>query len=245
MVRFAPLIALALATTSVTAFITPARRHANVVRMTAQNEAQDRRSFGVAALSTLAAGAFAPVASAKAGDGAKFSLFGLLGNGDSYSEGGAYNSDQSKPAYSAYGPYSPITDDSLANVNTGENKKAYVAIIVESERRLKNRDVSTPSSTVDGSSSGKGAGYTKPIATSIERKEWLEVITQLDRYLYNLRRAMNKLSTTPESKAAAVTFYKNIELLNGACVTKDQDAANAAYAASLDSFDAWKATAGI
>lgn len=245
MVRFAPLIALALATTSVTAFITPARRHANVVRMTAQNEAQDRRSFGVAALSTLAAGAFAPVASAKPGEGAKFSLFGLLGNADSYSEGGAYNSDQSKPAYSAYGPFSPVTDDSLANVNTAADKKAFLEVIVESEKRLKNRDVTTPNSARDPTSSGKGAGYTKPIATSIEKKEWGEVITQLDRYLYNLRRAMNKLSTTPESKAAAVTFYKAIETLNGACTTKDQAAASAAYAASLAAFDAWKVTAGL
>jgi len=234
MVRFAPLIALALATTSVTAFITPARRHANVVRMTAQNEAQDRRSFGIAALSTLAAGAFAPVASAKPGEGAKFSLFGLLGNADSYSEGGAYNSDQSKPAYSAYGPYSPITDDSLANDNTEADKKAQTAIVLESEKRLK-----TDVTVINGQK------YSKPISESIAKKQWGEVITQLDRYLYNLRRAMNKLSKTPESKAAAVTFYKAIETLNGACTTKDQAAASAAYAASLAAFDAWKVTVGL
>jgi len=244
MTRFSVLIALTLAI-SATAFTPTSRKHVNVVRMTAHDESQDRRSFGATILSGIVGASFVPSAEAKPGEGAKFSLFGLLGNADSYSEGGAYNSDQSKPAYSAYGPFSPVTDDSLANVNTAADKKVFLEVIVESEKRLKNRDVTTPSSARDPTSSGKGAGYTKPIATSIERKEWGEVITQLDRYLYNLRRAMNKLSTTPESKAAAVTFYKAIETLNGACTTKDQAAASAAYSDSLYAFDAWKVTAGI
>lgn len=233
MTRFSVLIALTLAI-SATAFTPTSRKHVNVVRMTALDESQDRRSFGATILSGIVGASFVPSAEAKPGEGAKFSLFGLLGNADSYSEGGAYNSDQSKPAYSAYGPFSPITDESLANLNTAADTKAFLEVIVESEKRLK-----TQVTVINGKV------YAKPISESIAKKQWGEVITQLDRYLYNLRRSMNKLSTTPESKAAAVTFYKAIESLNGACVTKDQAAASAAYAESLTAFDAWKVTAGI
>jgi len=233
MTQFSVLIALTLAI-SATAFTPTSRKHVNVVRMTAHDESQDRRSFGATILSGIVGASFVPSAEAKPGEGAKFSLFGLLGNADSYSEGGAYNSDQSKPAYSAYGPFSPITDESLANVNTAADTKAFLEVIVESEKRLK-----TQVTVINGKV------YSKPISESIAKKQWGEVITQLDRYLYNLRRSMNKLSTTPESKAAAVTFYKAIESLDGACVTKDQAAASAAYAESLTAFDAWKVTAGI
>lgn len=218
MAQFASFIALALAVTSGTAFVAPVRRHANVVRMTAENEGVDRRAFGAAVLSTLTAGAaFVPNAEAKAGQGAKFSLFGLLGNGDSYSEGAAYGSDQSQASYSPYSPFQPTNDASLANDNVKANLQAYYKILLESERRLDNN-----------------------IEKPISRKQWGEVTTELDRYLYSLRKAMNGLASTPESKAAAVKFYQSIEALNGACITKNQDLAFSSYAAAVANLDAYK-----
>ena len=59
-------------------------------------------------------------AQAAYGQGTKFSIFGLLGNGDSYSEGAAYGSDQGLPVYSAYSPFQPVNDGSLANSKEGE-----------------------------------------------------------------------------------------------------------------------------
>ena len=50
--------------------------------------------------------------------------------------------------------------------------------------------------------------------------------------MYDLRKSMNGLATTTESKAVAVQFYKEIEALNLACTQKNQDAATANYEAA-------------
>merc|ERR1719393_605727 len=78
------------------------------VRMSADSS---RREFaGKLAAGAAAMGAASAPANAAYGEGTTFSIFGLLGNGDSYSEGAAYGSDQSESVYSPYSPFSEIND---------------------------------------------------------------------------------------------------------------------------------------
>eukprot|EP00978_Attheya_sp_CCMP212_P047712 scaffold423098_cov59-Attheya_sp.AAC.1 len=65
-----------------------------------QAESSRREAFGAAA---AAAAAFLPVAAnAAVGESPRFSVFGLIGDGTSYSEGAAYGTDQSTKVYSPY-----------------------------------------------------------------------------------------------------------------------------------------------
>merc|ERR1712176_1279369 len=114
----------------------------------------------------MGAGAlFVPaIANAAAGESPRFSGFGVLGDGTSYSEGGAYGSDQSKPTYSPYSVYSKMGDDSLY-VQGGD--KEFVArkkaILAETRVRL------------------------DKLPAYIEKKKWSEVTTELSRYMYETR----------------------------------------------------------
>lgn len=188
------------------------------VRMSA--ESQGRREFGAAFAASLAAAGAASSANAVSGDSPKFSLFGVIGAGDSYSEGAAYGSDQSQGVYSAYSPYSAAGEQSLAN--GADYTKSLKATIAESEKRIRTK-----------------------LTPEIEKKSWLNVSAELTRQVYNLRNAMNGLATTDAAKAKAKQFYVDIEELDLACKRKDQARAFKAYDKTLASLDAYKAEVGI
>eukprot|EP00619_Florenciella_sp_RCC1007_P014430 CAMPEP_0205919326 /NCGR_PEP_ID=MMETSP1325-20131115/10361_1 /ASSEMBLY_ACC=CAM_ASM_000708 /TAXON_ID=236786 /ORGANISM="Florenciella sp., Strain RCC1007" /LENGTH=211 /DNA_ID=CAMNT_0053286923 /DNA_START=37 /DNA_END=672 /DNA_ORIENTATION=- len=185
------------------------------VRMSADSS---RREFaGKLAAGAAAMGAASAPAQASYGEGTKFSIFGLLGNGDSYSENAAYGSDQSQAVYSAYSPFSPVSESSLSPAKKAEYLKFQQGILAESEKRLKSA----------------------VIPKAISRKAWSEVTTELSRQLYSMRKAMNSVGGDP---ALAKTFYQDIEALNLACLRKKQEVAQAAYEKSVADFDKFKAS---
>jgi photosystem II oxygen-evolving enhancer protein 3 len=184
--------------------------------MSVSGENQGRREFGAQIASGAGVLGLASPAFAAAGEGAKFSVFGLLGNGDSYSEGGAYGIDQSKPLYSPYSQYSPTGGDSLSESKAADYAKAQAKILAESEKRFKS-DV---------------------IPKAIDKKAWSEVTTILTRYLYSMRKSMKSAG----DQALATQFFQDIEALNLACVRKNQAVAAAAYEKSLADFNAYKAS---
>jgi hypothetical protein len=159
--------------------------------------------------------AFLPVAAANAavGESPRFSVFGLIGDTSSYSEGTAYGTDQSTPLYSPYSVYGDVGADSLFTKNDySGNKKA---ILVETKKRL-----------------AKLPGY-------VESKKWWEVRAELSRYMYETRGAVRGLATTPTQKKAATAFFKAIETAdNGARLKKGDMAMQGSKdaAAKLDAF---------
>merc|ERR1712151_305239 len=149
------------------------------------------------------------------GESPRFSVFGLIGDGTSYSEGAAYGSDQAAKVYSPYSVYGNVGEGSVYKADDSEYANRKKAILAESQLRL-----------------------TK-LPAYIEKKKWFEVTTELDRYMYETRGAVRGLATTPELKAKATTFFKAIEDTNLQARLKNQDkcaAAAAASAASLDAF---------
>ena len=122
--------------------------------------------------------------------------------------------------FSAYSPYSAAGEQSLAKNNGAADKAFYLAKIKDSEKRFKG----------------------PVIPTAISKKAWGEVTTILTRQLYSLRKSMNFVATTQESKDLAKAFYQSIEALNLACLRKNQAVAQAAYETSLKAFDAYLAS---
>jgi len=168
----------------------------------------------------VAAGvALVPVAaSATAGESPRFSVFGLIGDGGAYSEGAAYGSDQSSDLYSPYSVYGKAgSEDSLyaeGGADEIARKKGYVA---ESQKRLAN------------------------LPKYVARKEWVNVKTELTRYMYETRGAVRGLATTPEQKALAKAFFQSMEEASLQATLKNQDkcaAASAETAKLLDQFAA-------
>merc|ERR1719356_1996611 len=109
--------------------------------------------------------AFIPaIANAAAGKSPRFSVFGVFGDGTSYSEGGAYGSDQSSKTFSPYSVYGAQSKDSLyvkgGDADYVARKKA---ILKETAVRL------------------------DKLPAYIEKKKWFEVKNELDRYMYETR----------------------------------------------------------
>jgi len=148
-------------------------------------------------------------ANAAAGESPRFSVFGLIGDGTSYSEGGAYGSDQSVKVYSPYSVYSEQGKDSVWDPNDPGAVERKKKIIAESAVRLNKLD------------------------KYIARKQWFNVIDELDRYMYETRGAVKGLAKTPEQKDAAKAFVKAIEDTNMAARLKKQDACFAAAKESV------------
>merc|ERR1719438_371374 len=159
--------------------------------------------------------AFVPViANAAAGESPRFSVFGVIGDGTAYSEGGAYGSDQSSKTFSPYSVYGAQSKDSLY-VKGGDadyiaRKKA---ILKESRNRLDR------------------------LPAYIEKKKWFEVKNELDRYMYETRGAVRGLAKTFEQKEAADAFFKAIEKTNGSATYKNYDACMAAAKDSVVKLD--------
>lgn len=180
-------------------------------------EAPSRRDVLNAAAAGAAAVVVPGAASAAVGESPRFSVFGLIGDGTSYSEGGAYGSDQSAKTYSAYSVYSEVGDGVY-----NESDKRYTdrkkAILAETKVRVARLE-----------------GY-------IEKKKWFEVIDELTRYMYETRGAVRGLAETPEQKKIATDFFQAIEATTLNAKLKKQDKCFAAAKKSVELLDKFAAT---
>lgn len=159
--------------------------------------------------------AFLPVAAnAAVGESPRFSVFGLVGDGTSLSEGAAYGSDQSTKVYSPYSVYGEAGENSLYKPDDPFYAGKKKAVVTESRNRL-----------------------TK-LPKYIDRKEWFNVSDELTRYMYETRGAIRFLAKTPEQKKAATEFFKAIEKTDLAAKQKKQDACAANAKDSLEKLDA-------
>uniref|UniRef100_A0A7S3PWK0 Extrinsic protein in photosystem II n=2 Tax=Chaetoceros debilis TaxID=122233 RepID=A0A7S3PWK0_9STRA len=188
---------------------------------TAVNAEARREVFG----KIVAAGAaFLPAAAnAAVGESPRFSVFGLIGDGTSYSEGGAYGSDQTKPTYSPYSVYEKAGKDSLYNKEGGGAMgDGYVArkkaILAETKNRLNNN------------------------FAYVEKKQWFNVKDELTRYMYETRGAVRGLAVSNTQKEMADDFFKAIETVYGKATTHDGAACANANAAAIKALDAFIAT---
>merc|ERR1711957_1148494 len=110
-------------------------QQANNVRASTAIEAEPRREV----LSKIAAAAatFLPLAAnAAVGESPRYSVFGIIGDGTSYSEGAAYGSDQKGKVYSPYSVYGAADKDSLYKPGNGESIEFKKAILKETNVRL-------------------------------------------------------------------------------------------------------------
>jgi len=187
---------------------------ANVKTTTALNAESSRRK----AIAAVGAAFIPAIVNAAAGESPRFSVFGIIGDGTSYSEGAAYGSDQSTKVYSAYSVYDAVGPDSLyVKAGDSEGIARKKKILAESKVRL-----------------------TK-LPAYIEKKKWFEVKNELDRYMYETRGAVRGLATTFEQKEAADAFFKAIEKTNGSATLKKQDACMAAALDASVKLDAFAA----
>jgi hypothetical protein len=154
------------------------------------------------------------VANAAAGESPRFSVFGLLGDGTSYSEGAAYGSDQSKPLYSPYSVYGEAGSESLFKEDNAEYIARKKAILVETKKRM-----------------AKLPAYA-------EKKKWFEVTDELSRYMYETRGAVRYLAKSVEQKEAATEFFQAMEEVANNARLKRQDACLAAIDKSQKKLDA-------
>lgn len=179
---------------------------------TALNAEASRRQAIVAA-----GAAFLPVAAnAAVGESPRFSVFGLIGDGTSYSEGAAYGSDQSATTYSPYSVYSPAGADSLATkAGDAEGIARKQAVLAETKKRL-----------------ALLPGY-------IEKKQWFNVKDELTRYMYETRGAVRGLATTTDQKEAATAFFQAIEKTNINATLKKQEPCMAAAKDSVVKLEAF------
>lgn len=162
--------------------------------------------------------AFLPVvANAAVGESPRFSVFGIIGDGTSYSEGAAYGTDQSTKGYSPYSVYGEAGPDSAYKPDSPEVAIRKKAIIAETKKRL------------------------QKLPKYIERQEWFNVIDELNRYMYETRGAVRGLATTPELKSAAEDFFKAIEYTNLSARLKKKEQCFEGAATSISTLDAFAA----
>jgi len=205
---------VALCTAALIASASAFAPQANVKTTTALNAESSRRQ----AIAAVGAAFIPAIANAAAGESPRFSVFGVIGDGTSYSEGAAYGSDQSTKVYSPYSVYGEVGADSLyVKGGDAEFVARKKAILAESKVRL-----------------GKLPAY-------IEKKKWFEVKNELDRYMYETRGAVRGLAKTYDQKEAADAFFKAIEKTNGSATLKKQDECMAAALDSVAKLDAFVA----
>ena len=160
--------------------------------------------------------AFLPAAAqAAVGESPRFSVFGLLGDGTSYSEGAAYGSDQSTKVYSPYSVYGNVE----GNPNYDPENKEYTdrkkKVLTETRLRL------------------------QKLPRYVTRKEWFNVSDELARFMYETRGAARGLAKTPEQKKAATDFFKSIEATDLAARRKNQEVCAVAAADTVVKLDAF------
>ena len=193
---------------------------ANNARATVSMQAENSRREAMASIAGAAAALVPIAANAAAGESPRFSVFGVIGDGTSYSEGAAYGSDQSAPLYSPYSVYGEVgTEDALYkadNDTEGVNRKKK--FIAESQKRLSYLP-----------------GY-------VEKKQWFNVKDELTRYMYETRGAVRGLAKSPEQKKLAKAFFESIEEASLQATLKNQDKCMAASKASADNLSAFSAS---
>jgi photosystem II oxygen-evolving enhancer protein 3 len=167
-----------------------------------------------------AGAAFLPVAAnAAVGESPRFSVFGLIGDGTSYSEGAAYGSDQSTKPYSAYSVYGNVGDkDALFDPTNAEYIARKKAVLTETKNRL------------------------SKIPSYVAKKEWFNVNDELTRYMYETRGAVRGLSKTPEQKKIAETFFTSLEATYGSSTQRKGDAVIAANEKAMAALEAFVGT---
>lgn len=153
------------------------------------------------------------IANAAAGESPRFSVFGLIGDGTSYSEGGAYGSDQKGKTYSAYSVYGEAGEDSLYKPETEQYNTKKRAVLKETSTRLRKLDLYA------------------------DKKQWPQVPMELSRYMYETRNAVSYLAKSKEQKALAKKFYVQIEAASIAARQKKYDDLKTAIANSISTFD--------
>jgi len=179
---------------------------------------QDSRRDALAGIAAAGAALIVPAAAnAAAGESPRFSVFGLLGDGTSYSEGGAYGSDQSAKVYSPYSVYGEAGKDSLYKEDAEEYTAKKRAVLVETANRLTRLE-----------------GYS-------DKAQWFQVNNELRRYMYETRIAIAYLSKTKEQKKAATAFYNAIEQTSLGATQKKGDKCSAGAKDAIIKFDALRA----
>lgn len=178
----------------------------NTVQSSTALNAEASRRKAIAAVGA----AFIPVAAnAAVGESPRFSVFGLIGDGSSYSEGAAYGSDQAAKLYSPYSVYGNRGDkDALYTPEQPEEITRSKAYITETQKRL------------------------TFLPKYVERKEWFNVKDEQTRYMYEARGAVRNLAKTPEQKKIAKDFFQAIEETQLQATLKNQEKCAAAVADS-------------
>mmetsp|Transcript_2979 Transcript_2979/g.4265 ORF Transcript_2979/g.4265 Transcript_2979/m.4265 type:complete len:213 (+) Transcript_2979:114-752(+) len=190
----------------------------NSGRTSVAMEAENSRREAMAQFGAAAA-MFLPVAAnAAAGESPRFSIFGVIGDGSSYSEGAAYGSDQSTKVYSPYSVYGDDKEKALYNPDNSDYAARKKAVLGETKVRL------------------------SKLEAYIARKEWFNVKDELTRYMYETRGAVRGLSKTVQQKEKAEEFFQAMEATYTAATLRKQEACSAAAAASIAKLDAFTAS---
>jgi len=171
------------------------------------------RRDAMAGIAAAGAALVPAIANAAAGESPRFSVFGLIGDGTSYSEGGAYGSDQKGKTYSAYSVYGEAGEDSLYKPETEQYNTKKRAVLKETSTRLRKLDLYA------------------------DKKQWPQVPMELSRYMYETRNAVSYLAKSKEQKALAKKFYVQIEAASIAARQKKYDDLKTAIANSISTFD--------
>jgi len=177
--------------------------------------AQDSRRAAFAKMAGAAAAAAPIAANAAIGESPRFSVFGLIGDGTSYSEGAAYGSDQASKTYSPYSVYGEASESSLYKPGRGEDVDRKKAILAETDKRL------------------------SKLPAYIEKKQWFNVKDELTRYMYETRGAVRGLAKTTKQKEKADDFFAAIEATYLNATLKKQDACAKAAADSVSTLAAF------
>ena len=175
---------------------------------------QDTRRDALAGIAAAGAALIPAAANAAAGESPRFSVFGLIGDGTSYSEGAAYGTDQSGKTYSPYSVYGEAGPDSLYKAGADEYVAKKKAVLAETGKRL-----------------GRLEAYS-------EKAQWFEVQNELRRYMYETRGAVNYLAKSKEQKKAAKDFFQAIELTSVSATQKNGAKCTAAAKDAVAKFDA-------
>lgn len=187
------------------------------VRSSVAVNAESRRD-AIAKFSAAAAAFVVPAAvNAAAGESPRFSVFGVFGDGTSYSEGAAYGSDQKAKTYSPYSVYGERGPDSVYQINDAVIAKKR-AVIAESRVRL------------------------QKLPKYIEKKQWFNVKDELTRYMYETRGAVRFLAKTNDQKEAATAFFTAMENTYLNATLKKQEACAKGATDSVTTLDAFVST---
>jgi len=178
---------------------------------------QNSRRDALAGIAAAGAALVPAAANAAAGESPRFSVFGLIGDGTSYSEGAAYGSDQSGKVYSPYSVYGKASEDSLYKPDNDEAIAKKKAVLVETSKRLARLE-----------------GYSK-------KAQWSNCNNELRRYMYETRSSVTYLTKTKEQKKAATAFYQAVEVCSLGATQKDEEKCTNGARDAIVKFDALKA----